>query len=160
MSDNQPFRLLVAGMAVLPLTLLIAAQAARAETATANLGLRANVIKTCNITTQPLSFGDVNVTSGQAVDAAAEVSLACTAGTTVTVTGLGTTGTRNMVDGANSLIYNLYTNSARTVPRVDGGTFTGTGSPLQYTLFARIPSGQSAVSSGSYTDTIVLTLTY
>lgn len=69
-----------------------------------------------------------------------------------------------MTNGANTVTYSLYTNSSRTT--VWGNTVgtdtvsgTGTGSNQNLTVFGRVPV-QSAVSPATYTDTIVVTVTY
>ena len=76
-----------------------------------------------------------------------------------------------MLSGTNKLNYNLFYDAAYTQIRGDGtgGSTTGGASftltkadPTQSTtstIYGRIPSGQD-VAAGSYTDTIIVTVTY
>jgi spore coat protein U-like protein len=68
--------------------------------------------------------------------------------------------------GGTELLYNLYTNAARSVIWGDG--VTGASVPLRVgrngrvesrTVYARIPPRQPA-APGSYLDTVVVTFTY
>jgi spore coat protein U-like protein len=72
-----------------------------------------------------------------------------------------------MTSGANTLNYNIYTSAGLASIWGDGtgGTITvnynGAGNPnsLNYTAYGSVPTGQY-VTSGSYTDTITVTVTY
>jgi spore coat protein U-like protein len=58
------------------------------------------------------------------------------------------------------------TDSARSVVWGDGvapnGSFTGTGTGAAQssTVYGRVPTGQGAAAIGSYSDTVVVTITY
>jgi spore coat protein U-like protein len=69
-----------------------------------------------------------------------------------------------MTNGANTITYGLYQNAARTIAW--GGTIgtntvagTGTGLAQLTTVYGRVP-GQATPSPGTYTDTIIVTVTY
>jgi spore coat protein U-like protein len=71
---------------------------------------------------------------------------------------------RKMSKGSETIIYGLYQNSARTQPwgstsgaNTVGGT--GTGSSQGLTVYGRVAS-QTTPSPGSYTDSVVVTVTY
>jgi len=79
--------------------------------------------------------------------------------------------TRTLVSGAGTLNYNLYKDAAYTQVRGNGtgGSLTGSATlnltstnPVQTvsgTIYGQIPAGQN-VAPGTYTDTIVVTLTF
>jgi spore coat protein U-like protein len=149
----------------------LAATPAYAATDTANLGVSAEVISNCEVSTTPVAFGNVNVVSGSNVDATGGLSVTCTTGTAWEATadaGLGTGATlasRKMADGAELLNYALYTNAGRTTVWGDGDVTssfsdTGNGAAQASTIYARIPAGQTSVPVGSYADTVTVTVTY
>jgi spore coat protein U-like protein len=144
-----------------------------AATTTATLGSSATVTSNCTVSTTAVSFGDVNVISGSNVDATGGISVTCTSGTAWTASadaGLGTGATldtRKMSDGTNFLDYVLYTDSSRTSIWGDGvgGTTstvadTGSGTAQPKTIYARVPSGQTSLPAGAYSDTVTVTVTY
>jgi spore coat protein U-like protein len=71
-----------------------------------------------------------------------------------------------MTSGSNSLTYGLYTNAARTTVWGDGTgstatvTNTGSGSAQNFTVYGRIPAGQTSTPAGIYADTVSVTITY
>ena len=154
-------RLLAGSLAVLAVA---GAQPAMAATATGSLSTSATVTSNCVVSTTAVAFGDV--TGG--------LSVTCTSGTAWTATadaGAGTgasLATRKMTKGTDLLNYVLYTDSARTSVWGDGvtagatGTFTGTGtgSPQASTIYGRVPSGQTSLPAGAYSDTVTVTVTY
>jgi spore coat protein U-like protein len=155
------------------LTAALAASPALAQTATGNLAVSATVTDNCTVTTSPVAFGNVDATSGAATDATGGIAVTCTNGTTWSAAadagaGSGATlASRKMTNGANLLNYALYTDSARTTLWGDGagGTTetidgTGTGAAQAVTVYARVPGSQSSAPSGSYSDTVVVTVTY
>lgn len=148
----------------------IAAQPAFAQSADSTLAVSATVTDNCTVATTPLSFGDVDVTSGADVDGAGGISVTCTSGTLWVVSadaGAGTDATfasRKMANGAELLDYGLYTDDARTAvwgdataATIDG---TGTGAAQDTPIYGRVPLGQSALPAGTYTDTVTVTVTY
>lgn len=151
----------------------LSAQPAAAQSQTGTIAVSATVTNNCTIDSSPLAFGDVNTLSGQPVDGAGSISVTCTSQTPWAVSadvGQGASATfaeRKMINGANELSYSLFTDSARTTVWGDGvdgvtGTLAGTGSGLtQVTNFyGRIAAGQTAAPSGTYADTVTVTVTY
>jgi spore coat protein U-like protein len=122
-------------------------------------------------------FGVYNPASASATDTTGTVTVTCNAvvavGMSWTVSlnkGTSTTySPRKLANGAATLNYNLYTSNSRTVIWGDGsdGTsviseslFLGIGAHVfNYTMYGRIPPLQD-VKSGSYSDSIVVTVTY
>ncbi len=155
-------------------TVLGMAASASAATNTADLAVSATVTTTCSISTTPLAFGNYDPVAGTLVDATATVTVACTQGATATVTlgqgahaGGGSTNdapVRRMTSGANALSYALYSDSGRQT--VWGNSaLTGVGytapsnAPNVMTVYGRIGANQN-IPAGTYTDTVVATVTF
>lgn len=110
----------------------------------------------------PAEAGSVRVASGITAQCAngAPYNIGLDAGT-----GPGATvATREMTQGTNTLNYSLYSDPGRRT--VWGNTIgvntvigTGTGTVQAYTVYGRIPP-QTVPGPGSYSDTIVVTLTF
>jgi len=143
------------------------ASAASAGSATANLGVSASIAATCTISTSAVAFGAY---SGSIVDATGTVTANCINGTPWTIglgagTGSGaTTSSRKMTSGANTLTYQLFSDSTRSTnwgnsAGVDTVAGTGTGASQNQTVYGRIPAG-TVPAAGSYTDTVVATINF
>lgn len=151
---------------------LVAAAPAHAGTTSTNLGVTATVTPNCSVSTNPVAFGNVDVLGGTNFDATGAVTVTCTNGTSWSAaadvgTGAGGTfATRKMSSGANLLDYSLYTDAAHTTVWGDGsgGTATvsntGSGVAQNFTVYGRVPLGQSSVPTGGYSDTVLVTITY
>jgi spore coat protein U-like protein len=154
-----------------------AASTTDAATATSNLSVTASVTANCTISTAPVAFGayDPVVTNATtALNGTGTVSVTCTNGASTTVTlgqggnpGTGSTDAapaRQLKDaGTDVLSYSLYSDTARTV--VWGNTVgtsvahTGTGLLTALTVYGAVAAGQN-VPAGSYSDTVVATITF
>lgn len=148
-------------------SLALATAPVTAATATASFAVTATVQATCAITATPLAFGNY---SGVQADATSTISVTCTNTTPYNI-GLGagagsgaTVAARKMTSGAALLNYSLSRDSGRTLNWGNtvatdtlGGTGNGAVQPL--TVYGRIAAGQF-VAPGSYTDTIIATVTY
>lgn len=162
---------------VFTLMLVAASGLALAGTATHNLSVTADVSNNCTITTSALSFGaydPIVANASEAKDGTGTVSTTCTTGASVKITldqgakpDTGSTDTlplRRMISGeSNYLSYalwqdidrsNIWANTSDT-----GVSDTGTGGISSKTVYGRIPAGQN-VPAGSYTDTVVATVTF
>jgi len=140
--------------------------------ATANLNVSANVKRNCTIVTDPVNFGNYDATSGATVDQQGAIRLTCTKGTPATITlGNGATpqgGQRAMAGGtpAGFLNYELYSNAGRSQRWGTAGaeTLTPPSAPDNlehaFTVYGRILSGQTAVSQGAYSDSVVATVNF
>ena len=142
----------------------IAAQPALAAD-TAELGVSATVSSVCNVSTSPIAFGSIDVTTAANDDADGGFSVVCTSGAAWTAAadaGNGTgasTAARKMMSGANLLNYGLYSDELRATNFVSA-TGTGTGSAQSSIIYGRVPSGQTTVPAGSYADSVTISLTY
>lgn len=143
-----------------------------AATATSDLAVTATVVGTCTIDASGgLAFG--NFTTAAGATSSGILTVACTDGTAATVTlGQGandTAGTaaapqRQMASGANRVRYDLYQDSSNSIvwgntPLTGASqTFTGVGG-TDLVVYGVIPAGQT-LSVGSYSDTVVATVTF
>ncbi|MDB5580994.1 MAG: spore Coat Protein domain protein [Bradyrhizobium sp.] len=121
---------------------------------------------TCSISPQGPSFGSYDTLSPSAVESVGNISVACDATTSFTIaldTGIGSFAQRTMAGNAVPLRYNLYVDATRLIVWGDGSGSTGTVSSTatggNFAVYGRIPAGQN-VTAGSYSDTIVVTISY
>lgn len=150
---------------------LLSASGGQAATVSDTMSVSANVLSVCVVNAGDMVFGNVDPTSGSAVDQTASISVLCTKGTSFTVglnagTASGATVTsRHMIGGTGQLGYALYRDAARTA---NWGNTPGTDTPAAQvaastastlTVYGRIPGGQN-VTAGSYADTITVTVNY
>jgi spore coat protein U domain-containing protein, fimbrial subunit CupE1/2/3/6 len=148
-----------------------------AATNTANLSVTASVTANCTIATTPVAFGaydPITTNASTALNGSGSVSITCTSGASATVTlgqgsnaNAGSTDTaplRRMSDGGtNFLSYSLYQDTGRTTAWGNTGptgvASTGTGAVASLTVYGAVSGGQN-VPAGSYTDTVVATVTF
>lgn len=131
-------------------------------------GIYAQVPSGCRITAiSDLDFGTVAGLSA-VPDQAASLSLQCPSGTSWQVgmgDGANNSGGRHMVSGTGARVaYALYRDPARTQgwgQTLNGNTAAGVsnGSTTTLPIYGRVPS-QASQPPGSYSDTVVVTLTY
>lgn len=160
-------------------TAFVFSGAAFAGTATSSLAVTATVAANCTIdATGGLAFGaydpvGANGASGVDLDnSASTISTTCTNGSSANITlGQGANPDvsstaaaplRQMSDGATHVLaYNLYSDSGFTTvwDDVTGVGTTGTGVAVPVTVYGKIPKGQT-VPVGSYTDTVIATVTF
>ena len=135
----------------------------------------------CSVSTLPLNYGNYSPFAGASTDGAGTVTVTCSplilAALLVSYTislSQGSSGTyaqRTMGNGPVTLGYNLYTNSLRTTVWGNGTAGTSvvpdsytlqllTPRTINYTVYGRIPAGQTNVVAGAYTDTVIVTVTY
>jgi spore coat protein U-like protein len=161
---------LIAGIA------LVAAPA-HAGTATSDMLVSMNVGNSCTISAGTLAFGAYDPVTTNAtlpLNGTATLAVNCTNGSTATITlGQGsnadvastdTAPLRRAVFGtSNYLTYSLFTDSERVTPWGNsagtGAEYTGTGASTNVTVYGSVPAGQN-VPSGSYSDTVVTTITF
>jgi spore coat protein U-like protein len=128
----------------------------------------------CNFTGGWVSFGVVNPASAGNLDTIGELVLDCNGRIRAEISlsvgagsGASYSGGRRMTQlfGPGSLRYNLYADASRSQVLGDG---TGGSVTLQVAgkndtvipIYGRIPGPQAGVTSGSYADLIVATVTY
>lgn len=151
------------------LAAMTGASAVQAQTQTTSIAASAEVSTVCSVTATPLVFGEVSLTA--VTDGTATVTATCTNGGPYDI-GLddginAVAGQRTLISGANSLDYDLYTDTLRAdrwgnIIGTDAVAGTGTGTAQALTVYGQIPAGQ-AVSAGNgvdYADTVQVTITY
>jgi spore coat protein U-like protein len=150
---------------------------AMAGTATSNLSVTATVPVSCTISADPIAFGNYDPIGSNATDpltAAGSVTTTCTTGTSATITlGQGINANAGSTDavpmrrlkdtGSNYLSYGLYQDSGLgTVWGNTAGTGVsdpGDGTARVTNVYGSI-SGAQNVPAGSYSDTVVATVTF
>jgi len=138
------------------------------SSATTSFSVTVVIQATCTIAANPLNFGNY---ASALINASTTISVTCTKsanynlGLSAGLSTGATVTTRKMTGPSSSLLnYKLFSNSGRTTNwgnTVGTDTVAGTGSGVAQTLtvYGQIPA-QQFVRPGSYTDTIVATLTY
>lgn len=157
--------------------LAFASGSASATQIPSNLSVSATVIGVCTFTTpNAIAFGNVSSTSTQIDLAAVNIRVDCSTGIPYTIgmnNGTAVTGFRDMQSGGNTLRYNVFTDAARanafTAIGTGGpGNIAGTGtnpnvagapSPINVPIYPSILT-QATPPTGSYTDTLIVTLQY
>jgi spore coat protein U-like protein len=123
----------------------------------------------CAVNASTLNFGSVGVLRS-AVDATSSITVTCTNALPYTValdgglSGASNPSQRVMSQASQNITYGLYRDSARAQPWGDSvGTnaAAGSGSGLAQTLtvYGRVPA-QTTPSPGTYSDTVVVTISY
>lgn len=147
--------------------------ALQAATDTTTFTATATVTDSCAVSATNLAFGSFSVVDNADVDATSSVTVTCSNGSAYEValddglySELGTVATRRMNDGGtNYLSYQMYDDALRSsiwgeTTLVDVVAGTGDGADQVLTVYGRVPSGQQSVASGSYTDTVTVTVTF
>jgi spore coat protein U-like protein len=123
----------------------------------------------CSVSASALSFGSTGVLRAN-LDATTSISVTCTnqAPYTVALDG-GLSGAtdptqRKMTNGAVSITYGLYQDASRTSPwgssaGLNMAAGTGSGLAQSFTVYGRVPP-QTTPAPGTYSDTVVLTVSY
>lgn len=162
------FRKAVLGQLMVACSLLVFYHAASASTALGSLSISATVVAACSVTGSPLAFGNY---SASQVDQTTTLSVLCTSGTTYTIAldaGIGasaTTSIRKMTGPASATLnYTLardagHSNNWGNATGTDTAAGTGNGLSQSINVYGRIAAGQLS-GTGSYTDTVTVTLTY
>lgn len=131
----------------------------------------ATVVASCEVTASDLAFGAYDPVAASHLDADTSLSVTCTNGTPYHVglslgDGAGASmATRRMTkSGASATLnYVLYQDDQRSVlwgaSGADRLAGTGDGTPDTIDVYGRIPM-QQAAPSGSYDDTIVVTVSW
>ena len=150
----------------------LSASPAFAATDTDDMLVTATVIDNCTVTASPMAFGTLTTLGSADIDSSATIALACTPDAAYDVSldlglnaGVGTQ--RELVNGADStqrIPYDVYQDAARTAAWSSGAgntvAGTATGGVATLTAYGRIPSTATAVTAGSYSDSVTVTVTF
>lgn len=129
----------------------------------------ATIQANCQVSVANLSFGTVGLLNAN-TDSSSDISVTCTNGTPYNIglgagTGAGATvANRKMKSGSTTILYSLYTSNSYSsvwgeTIGTDTQSGTGAGSSQVYTVYGRV-FAQPTPAPGTYSDTIVLTVTY
>jgi len=141
---------------------------AQGQTAQTTFRVQTTVQAVCTVTANDLDFGNYTQQSG--TNSTTQLRAICSPQLTYNI-GLNpgtspgaTVNQRKMVSGANSLDYQLYSDSARTTvwgETTGTNTVTGVGTGLaqDHTVFGAIPATQN-LPAGTYADTITVSIFY
>ena len=148
-----------------------------AATATGTMAVSTSVLMSCTISAGAMTFASYDPTASADNDATATITSTCTTGGAAIITmGQGNRSQvgssdaaplRAMYNGSEGapedLVYQVYSDSAGgTVwgnTSDTGKSITADGTAQDFTVHGRIPKTQT-VSSGTYNDSVLVTLTY
>lgn len=131
----------------------------------------------CTVSTSGVAFGFFDPLTGQSAQTNGTIAVTCsgapgdTAIYTITITaGMGSFSARKLVAGVDGLIYNLYKDSACTQVWGDGSGGTSVVSDsvrlvsssltTNYAIYGRVTGGQQTARVHSYSDSLLVTVTY
>jgi spore coat protein U-like protein len=125
--------------------------------------VRAELQPYCVLGVQNLDFGREGVID-KPIDVASSLSVTCTKTTSYTVSlsagGSGDETARRMARAGRYVSYQIYKDSGRLQPwTTTGAGGTGTGLAQTVSVYGRVPA-QATPPPGTYTDTIIVTVTY
>lgn len=120
-----------------------------------------------------LVFGNCDPIGSTDLEADGTISVTCTTGTLAWVAldeGQSPAGgstaenpIRQMSNGADNLVYHLFSDSTRSTAWGDGAAtilpITGTGTEENLPVYGTIPTGQN-VPAGNYADQVTITVTF
>lgn len=149
---------------------------AYAGTATSSMTVDSTISANCTISTTAVNFGaydPIVAHKTAALTGTGSVTTTCTSGASAYITlGQGAnaaTGStdaapvRQMASGTNRLSYQLYSESTRTTVWANTSTTgladTGTGAASTKTVYGSVSAAQNK-PAGTYTDTVVATVTF
>lgn len=151
--------------------LLSVSMSAHAGSTNTSFNSTASVNASCqSLSATNLAFGTYDPTSSSDKTATSTISVACTTGTVPsiafsagTTTG-ASTSQRLLANGSDTMNYNIYTSNAYTqvldATHTLSVTGTGLGNSVSATAYGKIPKNQLDVVTGSYSDSITVTVTY
>lgn len=149
---------------------------ASANTITGNLNVKLTIAPGCQVSggaTSGVDFGTLDFGTwsllNQNIDAqhdiGSQVSLACSTGEPYTIeldNGQNFSSTRQMVNSGNFVSYELYQDASHTQRwglGVEALAATGDGTVQSHVVYGRVPV-QSVQPAGTYTDMVVVTVTW
>ncbi|MEG5548982.1 spore coat protein U domain-containing protein [Enterobacter wuhouensis] len=151
---------------------LLPVTAMSAETVTATMHVTLEVVKSCTLKANDLSFSRHSSDEAGEIQASTQLNVTCTNGTPFTLSAYSSdnsdSGTfwlkpENNGSGAQSIAWKLYAdeNKQTQVTNSQGLTGTGNGQEQSETLYGVIEAGAlAAAQAGTYTDDVTLNLVY
>lgn len=145
--------------------LLAAPALAAAGTASDSMQVSLNLQNNCTIAIDDLAFG-VRSSLAANIDAQTQMRVRCTGISSqlrvdVDGGGSGDIHARRMTDGnGNSVNYQLYAYPNAVASMTPAHTWIGFGQNLTWTLHGRVFAGQNPKVAGTYSDTLIATVTF
>ena len=151
-------------------TMFLASGNAQAAVFTASFTPKLIMSNTCTLEVRRnLDFGTSGLLNAN-IDQFARIRVRCNSGTNYEIgldegsTPGGTTAVRKMTNGAQTIDYKLFKNNARTnnwgnIVGVDTRSRTANGNWQGRRIFGRVEP-QATPPSGTYTDTVTVTITF
>ena len=133
--------------------------------ATDTMQVALNLENSCTIAIDDLNFG-VHSTLAANIDSQMQMRVRCTGisssmGIAISPGGSGNGNARRMTDGnGNNLNYQIYLSPNGVNPYPSLWTFFGFGQNITWTLHGRVFAGQNPKPAGSYSDTLVATVSF
>jgi len=160
--------------------LLAAGFAFASSTATSNMSVTASIANNCTISASPLAFGaydPIGANASTALTTTTSIAVNCTNGDSTTVTlGQGNHAAGDSTDASPDrrmlatvnltsyyLSYTLIQPDDSTPWGNTSGTgvgYSGTGTAGSLTVNGSVPANQNGLPAGSYSDTVVATITF
>ena len=163
----------------LALMTIVSFNAAASGTAQATMTNTVTIASSCTISTTGFTaaYDPIVTNSTTAMTTTAAISSTCTLAAVPVITlgqgnnaGTGSTNSspvRRLSNGATTpvyLNYGLYQDSGHSTnwgnTSATGVTGLGTGAAVPLTVYASVPAGQTSASVGTYTDQVVVTVTF
>jgi spore coat protein U-like protein len=126
----------------------------------------------CSLTSTTVLFGSYDIFNSAPLDTLGQIIFRCgnndhNISISLDKGGAPTFAPRRMLNGANTLNYNLYLDAARTTIWGDGTGGTqnfffqnpANNQDISIPLYGRIPAGQST-SAGNYSNTLTVTINF
>lgn len=148
----------------------LAVGSVHAQTVTNTMPVQITIQNACNVNTvapTTLDFGTQGPLIAD-VDQTATITVTCTTNAPYNVGlnggGGGAINARRMINGADTVAYQLYSDAAHTLVwgnTVNTDTVAGTGNGLAQalTVYGRVPT-QTTPPAGIYTDSVTVSVTY
>lgn len=151
-------------IAALFVTALSWSTAGWAGSASGTLEVSLQVLPGCSVSAAPLAFA---AQAGATSEAEAPINVRCAGDTSVALSldgGQHSAGTQRRLvsDSGAAVPYEIYSDPARTRSWQDRPLRTGTGpdGTVQVVAYGRVEGRDSAVATGTYRDTVTVTLAF
>lgn len=143
-----------------------------AEVATSTFEVNASIASTCTLSATDMNFGEIPVAAAATVqtNSTSTITVTCSNGETYTVAlnrGLNNVAEQRNAKGTvvagDLLAYDLYKDIARGTVWTQAAAPVpglGTGTAQVITIYGRVAAGLPYVANTTYTDQVLITLTY
>ncbi|MFZ9734251.1 MAG: spore coat U domain-containing protein [Burkholderiaceae bacterium] len=149
----------------LGLTGLGMSKMAWADSESSSFRVGIEVVATCSISAADMTFNTITTGTTAQTDAASDITVNCSLDAPYQISlsnGSNFSAGRRLANGNHFINYSLFQDPSRATQWDTANTlnFTGNGSDQVHTVYGRVAAGQSVPNMGSYSDTIVATITY